>query len=85
MPNALSRLRELEGQRVRMHFDDDHEVVATLLSASQDFDGSQHLVYERVEWANDPRELATAKDLAVHAEGESLLSIQPETLLGPKA
>ena len=81
MPIPLSRLRELEDQRVRMRFDDDHEVVATLLSATEDFDGSQHLVYDRVEWANDPREWATAKDSTVYAEGESLLSIEPETLI----
>ena len=80
MPIPLSLLYELQGKRVRMRFDDDHEVVATLLSASEDFDGSQHLVYDRVEWANDPRELATAKDSAVYAEGESLVSVTPEAL-----
>ena len=75
MPIPLSHLVELQDRRVRMHFDDGHEVVATLLSATRDFDGSLHLVYGRVEWANDPREMASGKDATVYAEGESLVSI----------
>jgi len=76
MPIPLSELRVFEDKRVRMRFDDDLECIATLLNASQDMDGSLHLVYDRVEWATDPRELATAKDSTVYAEGESLLSIE---------
>jgi len=76
MAIPLIRLREFEDKRVKMVFDDDHECIATLLSASQDMDGSLHLVYDKVEWANDPRELATAKDSTVYAEGESLVSIE---------
>jgi hypothetical protein len=76
MPFSLSALREFEDKRVRMRFDDDLECIATFLNASQDMDGSLHLVYDRVEWANDPRELATAKDSTVYAEGESLVSIE---------
>jgi hypothetical protein len=79
MPIPLSELREFQDKRVRMRFDDDLECIATLLNASQDMDGSLHLVYGRVEWANDPRELATAKDSTVYAEGESLLSIEEVT------
>lgn len=64
-----------------MKFDDDHEVIARLLSATEDIDGSHHLIYDQVggdnvEWANDPREMATAKDSTVYAEGESLVSIE---------
>jgi len=62
-------------QRVRMVFDNGVEVVATLLFAMEDMDRSQHLVSDRVEWSNDPREFATAEDSAFHAEGESLVSI----------
>ena len=76
MAIPLIRLREFEDKRVKMVFDDDHECIATLLSASQDMDGSLHLVYDKVEWANDPRELATAKDSTVYAEGEYLVSIE---------
>jgi hypothetical protein len=76
MSISLSELREFQDKRVRMRFDDDVECIATLLNASQDMDGSLHLVYDKVEWANDPRELATAKDSTVYAEGESLVSIE---------
>ena len=77
MAIPLRTMQEFQDKRVRMRFDDDHECIATLLSASQDdMDGSLHLVYDRVEWANDPRELATAKDSTVYAEGESLVSIE---------
>jgi hypothetical protein len=75
MPFSLEYLRSFESKRVRISFDDDCEVIATLVSASQDFDGSLHVVYDRVTWANDPRELATAKDCTCYAEGESLTSI----------
>jgi hypothetical protein len=76
MAIPLSTMKDLQDKRVRMRFDDDHECIATLLSASQDMDGSLHLVYDKVEWANDPRELATAKDSTVYAEGEALVSIE---------
>ena len=76
MPIPLSDLLVLQDKRVRMRFDDDLECIATLLDVSEDIDGSLHLVYDRVEWANDPRELASAKDSTVYAEGESLLSIE---------
>jgi len=76
MPIPFSRMIECQDKRVRMRFDDDHECIATLLLATQDMDGSLHLVYDKVEWANDPRELATAKDSTVYAEGESLVSIE---------
>jgi hypothetical protein len=59
-----------------MRFDDDHECITTLLSASQDMDGSLHLIYDKVEWANDPRDLVDAKEATVYAEGESLVSIE---------
>ncbi len=76
MPVGFSWMREMENRRVRMCFDDGHEVVARLLSVTEDMDGSRHLIYDQVEWANDPRELATAKDSTVYAEGESLVSLE---------
>ena len=75
MSVEFSRMREFENQRVRMVFDDGLETVATLLSAVEDTDGDHHLIYENVEWANDPREFATAHDSSVYAEGASLISI----------
>ena len=77
MPVPFSRMREFENQRVRMVFDDGLETVGFLLSAVEDMDGSQHLIYDKVEWATDLRELASAKDSTVYAEGESLVSIEP--------
>jgi len=76
MPVPFSRMVECQDKRVKMRFDDDHECIATLLFATQDMGGSLHLIYDKVEWANDPRELASAKDSTVHAEGESLMSIE---------
>ncbi len=76
MPVPFSRMLECQDKRVKMRFDDDHECIATLLNASQDLDGSLHLIYDNVECASDPRELATAKDSTVYAEGESLVSIE---------
>jgi hypothetical protein len=82
MPIPFSQMKEFEDKRVLMRFDDDHEVIAHLLSAIEDMDGSHHLVYERVEWANDPGEIARAEGATVYAEGESLMSIEdaPDTL-----
>jgi hypothetical protein len=76
MPVSFERMLSFENRRVIMRFDDDHEVIARLLSATEDLDGSHHLIYDQVEWANDPREMASAKDSTVYAEGESLVSIE---------
>jgi hypothetical protein len=59
-----------------MHFDGRHEVVATLLFATEDLDGSQHLIYDQVERSTNPRDFPVEKDCAFHAEGEFLLSIE---------
>jgi len=76
MEYSLDELRRFQDKQVKMRFDDGHEVVATLMNASQDLDGSLHLVYDRVVWANDPTEFANAQGSCCHAEGESLESIE---------
>lgn len=76
MPVSFERMRSFEHRRVTMRFDDAHEVIARLLSATEDIDGNHHLIYDQVEWANDPHEMASAKDSTVYAEGESLVSIE---------
>jgi hypothetical protein len=38
-------------------------------------DGSLHVVYDRVEWANDPTALERLTGLVLYADGESLVSI----------
>jgi len=72
-------MRELENRRVRMRFDDGHEVVATLLSATQDMDGSLHLIYDRVESATEPNAYFSEKasSSAFYSEGEALIEIEP--------
>jgi hypothetical protein len=76
MAVPFDRMRQLQDQRVRMIFEGGYELVAFLLSATQDMDGSQHLIYDKVEWTTDPREFAREKDATFHAEGELLLSIE---------
>jgi hypothetical protein len=45
----FKELRRLQGERVRMQFDDGRTIVATLLCATKDIDGSRHLIYDKVE------------------------------------
>jgi hypothetical protein len=44
MENLFAEVGALEGRRVKMRFDDGHEVIALLLSATTETDGSQHLI-----------------------------------------
>jgi hypothetical protein len=81
MPVSFQQMREFEGQRVLMRFDDGVEVIAHLLSAVEDMDGGRHLIYENVEWASDPQEIAKLKGSVAYAEGESLVAI----LAAPRA
>jgi hypothetical protein len=75
MPISFSRMRECQDKRVKMCFDDGIELIALLVSASQDMDGSLHLIYDKVEWANDTRALANMQGKALYSPGESLISI----------
>jgi hypothetical protein len=76
MAIPLSTMKDLQDKCVRMRFDDGHECIATLLSASQDLDGSLHLIYDKVEWANDPCKLDNLKNKTLYSEGETLVSIE---------
>jgi len=49
MAATFKEIRKLQGERVRMYFDDGREVVALLLCATKDIDGSKHLIYDKVE------------------------------------
>jgi hypothetical protein len=49
MTATFKEVRKLQGERVRMSFDDGREVVAQLLCATRDMDGSKHLIYNKVE------------------------------------
>jgi hypothetical protein len=79
MPISINRMRECEDKRVRMCFDDGVELIAQLVSATQDMDGSLHLVYDNVEWANDTQTLANMQGKALYSPGESLVSIDEAT------
>ena len=49
MAITFKEVRKLQSERVRMQFDDGREVVAQLLCATKDIDGSKHLIYNKVE------------------------------------
>jgi hypothetical protein len=49
MATTFKDARRLQGERVRMQFDDGREVVALLLCATKDIDGAKHLIYDKVE------------------------------------
>jgi hypothetical protein len=69
-------MKAFQDKRVKMRFDGDDECIATLLLASQDMDGSLHLVFDKVEWENKPHSSAVPKDSACYMPGESLVSIE---------
>lgn len=75
MENLFAEVAALEGRRVKMRFDDGHEVIARLLSATTDIDGGQHLIYDEVEWSSELNLYGTKGDSGFYAEGESLVSI----------
>ena len=77
MAASFHAAQVLEGARVRMRFDDGHEVVATLLSATTDRDGSQHLIYDAVEWANQADTYGGSVGTCYYAEAGTLISIEP--------
>jgi hypothetical protein len=87
MAVPFSRMQELVDQRVRMVFRDQkgtQELIATLLFATEDMDGSQHLIYDKVEWTSVPPAFVSAKDSAFHTEGELLVSIEAAPERGPE-
>ncbi len=60
-----------------MRFDDGHEVVALLLSATEDLDGSQHLIYDAVEWTNEAETYGGGLGTCYYADAGTLVSIRP--------
>lgn len=59
-----------------MRWRDGYEVVATLLSATTDMDGSAHLVYSNVVWSSAG---SVDRDINCYSEGDTLVSIEPES------
>jgi uncharacterized OsmC-like protein len=71
MATTFKDVRKLQGERVRMQFDDGREVVALLLCATKDIDGSKHLIYDKVESASGAETSRTG------ATGHTILCDQP--------
>ena len=76
MTNAFGSARELAGERVRMRFEDGHEVVALLLSATTDTDGTQHLIYDAVEWTSEENTYGGGAGTCYYSDGQTLTSIE---------
>jgi hypothetical protein len=76
MATRFKEVRKLQGERVRMQFDDGREVVAMLLCATKDVDGSRHLVYANVESASGPETAVSAASACVCADANTLVHIE---------
>ncbi len=75
MTASFKEVRKLQGERVRMRFDDGREVVAQLLCASRDMDGSRHLIFDKVESAL-PADNPNQTFGCFYADAKSLVSIE---------
>jgi hypothetical protein len=69
MAVSFKDVRKLQGQRVRVLFEDGHEIVALLLCATKDIDGSKHLICGSVEPDSGGR-------TSVIADAKTLVDIQ---------
>jgi len=87
MAATFKEVRKLQGERVRMYFDDGRQVVAVLLCATKDIDGSKHLIYDKVE-SGEGSEVAGDGRGCCYADAKSLLRIEPadggKTAPGPR-
>jgi hypothetical protein len=75
MAAAFKEIRKLQGERVRMKFDDEREVVAQLLCATSDMDGSRHLIYDKIESGQPAQSDAEPKGCS-YADAKTLVSIE---------
>jgi hypothetical protein len=75
MAAAFKEVRKLQGERVRMQFDDGHEVVALLLCATKDIDGSKHLIYDQVE-SGSPVRTDPERSGCFYADAKTLVKIE---------
>ena len=71
----FKEVRKLQGERVRMQFDDGREVVATLLCATKDMDGSKHMIYDKVESDSGSEISGSATTGCFYADANTLVSI----------
>jgi hypothetical protein len=68
-------LDEFSGQRVRLNFSDGEQTIATLSNISIDLDGSQHIVFEKVE--SSSRSGVYEESGLYYSPEEDLLSCSP--------
>ena len=71
----FEQLRALEDKRVKMRFEDGHEVIARLVSVTVDIEGGRHLIYNAVEWSSDSDSYQASDNTDFYAEGETLVAI----------
>lgn len=76
MAAAFKEVRKLQGERVRMQFDDGREIVAVLLCATKDIDGSKHLIYDKVE-GGSPIQTGLGGTNCYYADAKTLVKIEP--------
>src|ERR1035438_10200654 len=76
MATTFKEVRKLQGERVRMQFDDGREVVALLLCATKDIDGSKHLIYANVE-SGAPVQAGAGATGCCYADAKTLVKIEP--------
>jgi hypothetical protein len=75
MAATFKEVRKLQGERVRMYFDDGREVVAVLLCATKDIDGSRHLIYDKVE-SGEGSEIVGDGSGCCYANAKALLHVE---------
>ncbi len=72
----FKEVRKLQGERVRMQFDDGREVVAILLCATKDIDGTKHLIYDKVESAPSGETCVSESTGCFYADANALVNIE---------
>jgi hypothetical protein len=76
MATTFKDARKLQGERVRMQFDDGREVVALLLCATKDIDGAKHLIYDKVESGAGTPAAGDASTGCFYADAKTLVRIE---------
>jgi hypothetical protein len=76
MAATFKEVRKLQGERVRMYFDDGREVVAELLCATKDIDGSKHLIYDKVESGEGAQIVGDGASGCCYADAKTLVYIE---------
>lgn len=77
MNDTIEAARALQDRQVRMRWSDGYEVIANLLSATTDIDGSAHVIYDQVVWSSTG---APDPYVCCYSEADTLVSIEPEPL-----